>query len=108
MTWINEGLPTAMRLKNYSTRKILAKSVGMLSVQEDIPQTSYLSAGLEALSTLKSRVDSLLVTAQKCNESPEITLTKILDLFSSEISSYEKALLLDILAGQNETDSNII
>jgi len=99
MTWINEGLPTAMKLRSSPTTRSPAKTAVTLSVQEDIPLTSCLSASLEALYTLKSKGATLLQTEPRCCESSEIIRTKILDLFSKEISLYEKALLQETLTG---------
>ena len=89
----------SMKISSYPIQKTHAKTVGQLSNQEYTLQTSSLPELLEYLLYVKSKVILTVNHAQKCNESSEITLIKILDLFSKEIILLEEEVKQSIVRG---------
>ena len=97
-------MDTKQLSSNTSKKDVL--SAEKLSEWELTLQISSYNELLEYVSWLKAKVDLLVATGQKCSESNEIILQKISDLFSKEIKSLERAVLLSTAIGQPRTDSN--
>ena len=92
---------------NTPIQKTPAKTVEQLSIQEYTRPISSSNEILEYLLSWRPKVTWIVQQGQKCNESSEITLIKILDLFSKEITLLEEEVKQSILTGALKTDSSI-
>ena len=72
---------------------------------EPIPRTLSLNEAIMYISSLRLRVDLLLVTAQSYSLSNEITRELISEYFSKRIDELTEALRQQTLCGQQSTDS---
>ena len=87
------------KVSSIPTQKTSVKTAEQLSSQEYTRPISSSTEILEYLLSWKPKVTWIVLQGQKCNESSEITLIKILDLFSKEIILLEEEVKQSILIG---------